>query len=70
MARDPRHRYATASDMAWELEHPELVGIECGQDGPIRLGRLAISGRKLALYAALAFVPVALFVVMLLMARR
>jgi serine/threonine-protein kinase len=70
MARDPRHRYATASDMAWELEHPELVGIETGEHRPIRLGRFATSGRKLALYAGLAFVPLALFVVMLLMARR
>ncbi len=25
LARDPRHRYATAQEMAWELEHPELV---------------------------------------------
>ena len=70
MARDPRHRYATASDMTWELEHPELVGIESGQHGPVRLGQFRVSGRKLALYVALAFVPLALFVVMLLMARR
>jgi serine/threonine-protein kinase len=70
MARDPRHRYATASDMAWELEHQELVGIESGQHGPVRLGRLRFNGRKLALYAGLALVPLALFIVMLLMARR
>jgi serine/threonine protein kinase len=70
LARDPRRRYATASDMAWELEHPELVGVESGKHGPIRLGRLRISRSKMALYAALALVPLALFVVMLLMARR
>jgi serine/threonine protein kinase len=70
LARNPRHRYSTASDMAWELEHQELVGMESGYNGPVRLGRFALSSRKLAIYAALAFVPLALFVVMLLMARR
>ena len=70
LERDPRHRYATAPEMAWELEHQELVGIESGQHRPVRLGRLAISGRKLALYAGLALVPLTLFVVMLLMARH
>jgi serine/threonine-protein kinase len=71
MARDPRHRYSTAADMAWELEHQELVGLDSGgQHGPVRLGRFSISARKLALYAGLALVPLALFVVMLLMARH
>ncbi len=27
LERDPRHRYSTAAEMAWELEHPELVGV-------------------------------------------
>jgi serine/threonine-protein kinase len=70
LARDPRRRYATAADMAWELEHQELVGVESGLHRPVRLGRLAMDGRKMALYAALALVPVALFVLMLLLARR
>jgi hypothetical protein len=34
------------------------------------LGRFAINRRKLVLYAALAVVPLALFVVMLLLARQ
>jgi serine/threonine-protein kinase len=68
LERDPRHRYATAAEMAWELEHPELVGVDEGR-------RVALKGRplnvrKLLLYAALALVPVALFVVMLLLAKR
>ncbi|MGB6727281.1 MAG: hypothetical protein WBE74_15430, partial [Terracidiphilus sp.] len=64
----PRHRYATAAEMAWELEHPELVGV----DGERRLAARGrrLNTRKLMLYAALALVPVALFVVMLLLARR
>jgi serine/threonine protein kinase len=70
LERDPRHRYATAAEMAWELEHPELVGVE--EDGPrLRLrGRRSLNLRKVALYAALALAPLALFVLMLVLARR
>jgi serine/threonine-protein kinase len=70
MARDPRHRYATAAEMAWELEHQEQVGVEEGERRPARRRRFALNGRKMALYAALALAPVALFVLMLLLARR
>jgi serine/threonine protein kinase len=68
LERDPRHRYATAAEMAWELEHPELVGVDGGRRVTVKGRR--INPRKLMLYAALALVPVALFVVMLLLARR
>jgi serine/threonine-protein kinase len=70
MAREPRHRYATASEMAWELEHQELVGVESDERRPVRLGRFAINRRKMALYAALALIPVLVFWVMMLLARR
>jgi serine/threonine-protein kinase len=70
LARDPRHRYATVADMAWELEHQELVGVEDGQHRPIRHERFALNGRKVALYAGLVLLPVVLFVVMLFLARR
>jgi hypothetical protein len=56
--------------MAWELEHQELVGVESGSHRPVMLGRFAINRRKLALYAALALVPLALFLAMLVLARR
>jgi len=70
LARDPRRRYATAAEMAWELEHQELVGVESGKHRPVMLGRFAINRRKLAIYAALALVPLALFLAMLLLAKR
>ena len=31
LERDPRHRYATAQEMAWELEHQDQVGVEEGE---------------------------------------
>ncbi len=70
LARDPRRRYATAAEMAWELEHQELVGVESGHHRPIRIGRFAINRGKMALYAGLVLVPLLLFVVMLLLAKR
>ena len=34
LERDPRHRYSTAAEMAWELEHQELVGVDDGERRP------------------------------------
>jgi serine/threonine protein kinase len=70
LERDPRHRYPTAHEMAWELEHPELVGVDGRERRPALLRRRLPNTKKMLLYAALALVPVLLFVVMLLMARR
>jgi len=68
LERDPRHRYATANEMAWDLEHQEQVGVEDGERRPLLRG--LPNARRLLLYAGLAMVPVALFALMLLMARR
>ncbi|MGA2674916.1 MAG: serine/threonine-protein kinase [Terracidiphilus sp.] len=70
LERDPRHRYATASEMAWELEHQEQVGVEDGVRHPALRGRWLPGGRKLLLYAGLVLVPMVLFALMLLLARR
>jgi eukaryotic-like serine/threonine-protein kinase len=69
LERDPRHRYATAAEMAWELEHQEQVGIDEGARR-LPLRHRMPAGRKLVLYASLALAPVVLFVLMLLLARR
>ena len=70
LEREPRHRYATASEMAWELEHQEQVGVDDGEHHKISTGMRLPGRRKMLLYAGLALVPLALFVLMLLMARR
>lgn len=70
LEREPRHRYATVSEMAWELEHQELVGVED------RGGRTAVEtarrkmDRRWLIYGAMVLVPVLLFVLMLMLARR
>jgi serine/threonine-protein kinase len=71
LERDPRHRYATSSEMAWELTHQEQVGVDDG--GPRRptlRGRLMLHSRKLLLYAALILAPIALFILMLVLAHH
>ncbi len=68
LERDPRHRYATAHEMAWDLEHQEQVGVEERGSGPVN--RRKGLNKKMLLYAGLALVPVLLFGLMLLLARR
>jgi len=70
LERDPRHRYATAHEMAWDLEHQEQVGVEPRGARPVgRVGKLAFNKRAL-LYAGLAMVPLLLFGLMLLLAKH
>jgi serine/threonine-protein kinase len=72
LERDPRHRYATAQEMQWDLENPEQVGVE--ERGHSSARRSPAARRKLSprllLYAALALIPLAIFVLMLVLARR
>jgi serine/threonine-protein kinase len=70
LEREPRHRYATASEMAWELEHQEQVGIDDGEHRIVLRGLRLPGMRKMLLYAGLALIPLALFALMLLLARR
>jgi len=70
LERDPRHRYATANEMAWDLEHQEQVGVEDSARGSA-LRALHLPGtRRMLLYASLTLVPVVLFGLMLLLARH
>ncbi|MGA7258798.1 MAG: serine/threonine-protein kinase [Terracidiphilus sp.] len=74
LEREPRHRYATAAEMQWDLEHQEQVGVEEGSITTRRRGgntplRKRISGR-MVLYACLALVPLAIFGLMLVLARH
>ncbi|MGO9776646.1 MAG: serine/threonine-protein kinase [Terracidiphilus sp.] len=70
LERDPRHRYATAQEMAWELEHQDQVGVEEGERRSALGGLHLPALHKLLFYACLVLVPSALFVLMLLLARR
>jgi eukaryotic-like serine/threonine-protein kinase len=70
MGRDPRRRYATANDMAWELEHQEQVGVEDGVRRPAVRGVRVRSGRTMLLYAGLVLAPILIFGLIVWMAKR
>jgi serine/threonine-protein kinase len=70
LEREPRHRYATASEMMWDLEHQEQVGVEPRGARPVGGGKRSPISKRVLLYSALALVPVVLFALMLLMAKR
>ena len=73
LEKDPRHRYASAHEMEWDLEHKEQVGVEDRGYRPVRRGRASLLDRinkRVLLYAGLALVPVLLFGLMLVLARR
>jgi eukaryotic-like serine/threonine-protein kinase len=71
LEREPRHRYATASEMMWDLEHQEQVGVEQRGAGPTgHVSQSSQSRNKLLLYGALVVVSILLFAVMLFLARR
>jgi eukaryotic-like serine/threonine-protein kinase len=70
MEREPRNRYQTASEMALELEHQDRVAVEEEDRRPILSGIRMPASRRMALYAALALVPIAIFALMVLLARR
>jgi eukaryotic-like serine/threonine-protein kinase len=69
LERDPRHRYANAHEMEWDLENQEQVGVEERGTRPAKRGVRKIN-KKLLLYAGLVLVPVVLFVLMLVLAKR
>jgi serine/threonine-protein kinase len=70
LERDPRHRYATATEMAWDLDHQEQVGVEDGAHRVSLRHRIFPGGRKMLLYAGLVLIPILIFGLMVILARR
>jgi hypothetical protein len=59
--------------MEWDLEHKETVGVEDRGYHPVRRGPGSLFSKvnkRVVLYAALALVPIILFGLMLVLARR
>ena len=71
LEREPRHRYATASEMMWDLEHQEQVGVEPRGERPAGSGnKRPIVSKRIFLYTAMVLVPILLFALMLAMSKR
>lgn len=68
LERDPRNRYASAREFAWDLEHRD--GIEVADRIAIRDRSLRLDPvqKRIAVYSMLAMIPVVIFCMMLYVA--
>ena len=70
LERDPKNRYAKAHDFAWDLEHLDLVGMQDRVELRDWQKRKSHLSRKILYYAALALLPVAVLLLMILLAHH
>ncbi len=68
--RDPRNRYAKASEFAHDLENLDEVGVENRPELQAWRERKAHWPRKFVYYGALALIPVVILLVMVLISRH
>ena len=69
LERDPKNRYARATEFKHDLEHPQEVGIEDRAELREWQNRKSPALRKALFYTALALIPVAVLLIMYLLAK-
>jgi eukaryotic-like serine/threonine-protein kinase len=70
LERDPKNRYATAREFAWDLEHLDQVGIAERPELHDWKNRKSQWPKRIMNYALLALVPIVIFSLLLWVARR
>jgi serine/threonine-protein kinase len=70
LERDPKNRYASAREFAWDLEHQDQVGVAERPELRDWNQRRTPWLRRLLFYLMLAAIPVAIFGLLLYVARR
>jgi serine/threonine-protein kinase len=70
LERDPKNRYAHAREFKRDLEHPDQVGVEDRPELRDWQKRKSQLWRKILYYGALALIPVAVLLLMVLVAHR
>jgi serine/threonine protein kinase len=70
LEREPKNRYPSVRELAWDLRHPETVGVADRPELHNWKKQRTGNARRVWLYVALALLPVTIFVLMLLLARR
>ena len=70
LEREPSQRYPTAAQFAWDLQHLDQVGVNDRTELRDWRTRRAPAGRRVAFYVALALIPVAIFLLLLYVARH
>jgi serine/threonine protein kinase len=68
--REPKNRYASAREMAHDLEHQDQVGVAERAEAAQWEKRQSPERRRWLLYAGLALIPVVVLVVLFLVAKR
>jgi serine/threonine protein kinase len=70
LERDPKNRYANAREFAWDLEHPDQVGVAERPELRDWKRRRTPWARRILFYVMLALIPVAIFALLLYVARH
>jgi serine/threonine protein kinase len=70
LERDPKSRYATAREFAWDLEHLDQVGVAERPELKDWRRRRTSLPRRILFYAMLAMIPVVIFSLLLYLARH
>jgi serine/threonine-protein kinase len=70
MERDPKNRYATAREFAWDLDHQKEVGVADRAELREWKQRRSAWPRQLAFYAMLALIPVIVFGLLIWVAKH
>jgi eukaryotic-like serine/threonine-protein kinase len=70
LERDPKNRYARASDFAHDLQHLDEVGVEDRPEIHNWRKRKSHMSRQVLYYGALALIPVVILLVMVMIARH
>ena len=70
MEREPKNRYASAREFAHDLKHPETVGVTERTAEANWEKRQSPGRRRVLFYVLLVSLPLAVFVLLLLVARR
>jgi len=70
LERDPKNRYASARDFAWDLEHLDKVGVAVRAELSNWKDRRRPRSRQILFYVGLALIPVVIFWLLLYVARH
>lgn len=70
LERDPKNRYQTAHEFAWDLEHLDQVGVSDRAEMHDWRKKRSPWPRRIAFYLLLALIPVVIFTILLYVARH
>ena len=70
LERDPRNRYLTAQEFAYDLEHLDEIGVEDRPELRNWKRRRSPWARRVALYVALGLLPIIIFALLLYVAKH